>query len=265
MHARGHTHARTERDRQRQTVTDSDRLTERQRQRQTDRQMHACTHAQAHARRDQVEHFGLHINVDGTVFYGIKVEAIKNRTAEKVSASLWWTFMSMYTYLSMSMSMSMSINPYVYRHDRLLSSMVVDVLCMHLLTYISLSLSVSFSPFLSLNTHPRQPTRTHALIHAQASTRSYTRRYQSTRCRACWWTCSSTPPRSLMTFSLVTNRQCSTLTLLCVHCVCVCVCMYVCMCVCVCARARASDVCMNVCMNVCMHACTQATSGRCWM
>ena len=37
---------------------------------------------------------------DGTVFYGIKVEAIKNRTAEKVSTSLWWTFMSMYIYLS---------------------------------------------------------------------------------------------------------------------------------------------------------------------
>ena len=24
----------------------------------------------------QVEHFGMHINVDGTIFYGIKVEAI---------------------------------------------------------------------------------------------------------------------------------------------------------------------------------------------
>ena len=33
----------------------------------------------------QVEQFGLHINVDGTVFYGIKVESIKNRTAEKIS------------------------------------------------------------------------------------------------------------------------------------------------------------------------------------
>ena len=32
----------------------------------------------------QVEHFGMHINVDGTIFYGIKVEAIKSRTAEKV-------------------------------------------------------------------------------------------------------------------------------------------------------------------------------------
>jgi hypothetical protein len=31
-----------------------------------------------------VEHFGLHINVDGTIFYGVKIEAIKNRTAEKV-------------------------------------------------------------------------------------------------------------------------------------------------------------------------------------
>jgi len=33
----------------------------------------------------QVEHFGLHVNVDGTVFYGIKVEAIKNSRAEKIS------------------------------------------------------------------------------------------------------------------------------------------------------------------------------------
>ena len=32
----------------------------------------------------QVENFGIHLNVDGTVLYGIKVEAIMERTSEYV-------------------------------------------------------------------------------------------------------------------------------------------------------------------------------------
>jgi len=48
----------------------------------------------------QVEHFGLHINVDGTVFYGIKVESIKNRTAEKISiGEVVYMYVCIYIYI----------------------------------------------------------------------------------------------------------------------------------------------------------------------
>ena len=33
----------------------------------------------------QVENFGIHLNVDGTVLYGMKIEAILDRTEESVS------------------------------------------------------------------------------------------------------------------------------------------------------------------------------------
>eukprot|EP00937_MAST-01D_sp_MAST-1D-sp2_P002067 g2067.t1 len=36
----------------------------------------------------QIENFGMHLNVDGTVFYGLKVEAVMQRTAERVSLDL---------------------------------------------------------------------------------------------------------------------------------------------------------------------------------
>lgn len=36
----------------------------------------------------QIENFGMHLNVDGTVFYGVKVEAIMDRTAESISLDL---------------------------------------------------------------------------------------------------------------------------------------------------------------------------------
>ena len=54
--------------------------------------------------------------------------------------------------------------PYVYPQDRLLPRMVVYVLCMHLLTYISLSHFLPFSPFLSLSLSGINP-----LIHTQIS------------------------------------------------------------------------------------------------
>ena len=38
----------------------------------------------------QVENFGIHLNVDGTVLYGIKVEAIMERTSEYVRCVWWW-------------------------------------------------------------------------------------------------------------------------------------------------------------------------------
>ena len=36
----------------------------------------------------QVENFGMHLSVDGTVFYGIKVEAIMDRTSDNISVDM---------------------------------------------------------------------------------------------------------------------------------------------------------------------------------
>ncbi|EGZ10816.1 hypothetical protein PHYSODRAFT_384052, partial [Phytophthora sojae] len=36
----------------------------------------------------QVENFGIHLNVDGTIFYGIKVDAILDKRADRISVDL---------------------------------------------------------------------------------------------------------------------------------------------------------------------------------
>eukprot|EP00961_Rhodomonas_salina_P239558 3236289-Rhodomonas_salina.1 len=36
----------------------------------------------------QIEHFGMHLNVDGTVLNGVKLEAVMDRTADNVSLDL---------------------------------------------------------------------------------------------------------------------------------------------------------------------------------
>jgi hypothetical protein len=88
----------------------------------------------------QVEHFGLHINVDGTVFYGIKVESIKNRTAEKISIGevvYMYVCIYIYVYIYMYIYVYIYIHIYVYIYTYIHTYTYIDMyICMYVCMYV---------------------------------------------------------------------------------------------------------------------------------